>query len=85
MSLLFDAVFEKLEIDLGAVARVSKIVGQAAVVAAKGARQQQSQKKCKTGCEGGHRNCGLLGDRNNRNCRWLMERRSRWLIEWRYT
>ena len=81
MSLLFDAVFEQLEIDLGAVARVSKIVGQAAVVAAKGARQQQSQ-KCKTGCEGAHRNCGLLGDCN---CRWLMERRSRWLIEWQYT
>ena len=85
MSLLFDAVFEQLEIDLGAVARVSKIVGQAAVVAAKGARQQQSQKKCKTGCEGGYRNCGLLEDRNNRNCRWLMERRSRWLVEWRCT
>ena len=81
MSLLFDAVFEQLEIDLGAVARVSKIVGQAAVVAAKGARQQQSQ-KCKTGCEGGYRNCGLLGDCH---CKWLMERRSRWLIEWRYT
>ena len=82
MSLLFEAVFEQLEIDLGAVARDSKIVGQAAVVAAKGARQQQSQKKCKTGCEGGHRNCGLLGDCN---CRWLMERRSRWLVEWRCT
>ena len=56
MSLLFEAVFEQLEVDLGAVARDSKIVGQAAVVAAKGARQQQSQKKCKTGCEGGYRN-----------------------------
>ena len=88
MSLLFEAVFEQLEIDLGAVARDSKIVGQAAVVAAKGARQQQSQ-KCKTSrnqksCnqKGGHRNCGLLGDRN---CRWLIEWRSRWLVEWRCT
>ena len=30
MSLLFEAVFEQLEVDLGAVARDSKIVGQAA-------------------------------------------------------
>ena len=34
MSLLFEAVFEQLEVDLGAVARDPKIVGQAAVVAA---------------------------------------------------
>ena len=33
MSLLFEAVFEQLEVDLGAVARDPKIVGQAAVVA----------------------------------------------------
>ena len=79
MSLLFEAVFEQLEVDLGTVARDSKIVGQAAVVAAKGARQKQSQ-KCKTGCEGGHGSCGLLGDRN---CRWLVEWRCRWLVEWR--
>ena len=81
MSLLFEAVFEQLEVDLGAVARDPKIVGQAAVVAAIEieAHQQQSQ-KCKTGCEGGHRNCGLLGDRN---CRWLIEWQSRWLVEWR--
>ena len=73
MSLLFEAVFEQLEVDLGAVARDSKIVGQAAIVAAIEARQQQSQ-KCKTGSEGG--NCGLLGDRN---CRWLVEWRCWWL------
>ena len=79
MSLLFEAVFEQLEVDLGAVARDSKIVGQAAVVAAKGARQKQSQ-KCKTGCEGGHDSCGLLGDRN---CRWLVEWPCWWLVEWR--
>ena len=81
MSLLFEAVFEQLEVDLGAVARDPKIVGQAAVVAAMEAHQQQSQ-KCKTGREGGHRNCGLLGDRN---CRWLIEWQSRWLVEWRCT
>ena len=75
MSLLFEAVFEQLEVDLGAVARDPKIVGQAAVVAAMEAHQQQSQ-KCKTGREGGHRNCGLLGDRN---CRWLVEWRCMWL------
>jgi hypothetical protein len=68
MSLLFEAVFEQLEVDLGAVARDPKVVGQAAVVAVIEieAHQQQSQ-KCKTGREGGHRNCGLLVDRN---CRW---------------
>ena len=66
MSLLLEAVFEQLEVDLGAVARDPKVVGQAAVVATMEAHPPQSQ-KCKTGCEGGHCNCGLLGDRN---CRW---------------
>ena len=79
MSLLFEAVFEQLEVELGAVARDPKIVGQAAVVAAIEANQQKSQ-KCETRCEGEgvHRNCGLLGDHN---CSWLVEWRCRWL--WR--
>ncbi len=74
MSLLFEAVFEQLEVELGAVARVSKHVGHAAVMATIGARQQSQ--KCKTRCEGEgvHRNCGLLGDHN---CSWLVEWRCR--------
>ena len=43
MSLLFEAVFEQLEVDLGAVARDSKIVGQAAVVAAAAAIDARQQ------------------------------------------
>jgi 3-hydroxyacyl-CoA dehydrogenase len=74
MSLLFEAVFEQLEVELGAFARVSKHVGHAAVMATIGARQQSQ--KCKTRCEGEgvHHNCGLLGDHN---CSWLVEWRCR--------
>ena len=63
MSLLFEAVFEQLEVDLGAVARDPKVVGQAAVVAAIEieAHHQQSQ-KCKTGCDGGPHNFRLLDE-----------------------
>ena len=68
MSLLFEAVFEQLEVDLGAVARDSKIVGQAAIVAAIDARQQQSQ-KCKTGCEGHHK-CSLLAESHHATRIW---------------
>ena len=62
MSLLFEAVFEQLKVELSAFARVSKNVGHSAVVATISARQQSQ--KSKTRCEGKgvHHNCGLLKD-----------------------
>jgi uncharacterized protein YaeQ len=67
-SLLFEAVFEQLQVELTAVERVPKVVGKTAIVAAIDARQQQSQ-KCKTGCEG-HHNCSLLAKSHNATRIW---------------
>ena len=59
MSLLFEAVFEQLQVELGAAERDSKVVGRPAI-ATIDANQQQSQ-KCKAGCEGHHK-CRQLAE-----------------------
>jgi hypothetical protein len=55
-------VFEQLHVELAAVERGSKVVGKTAIAATIDARQQQQYQKCKTGCEGGHRNFRLLDE-----------------------
>jgi hypothetical protein len=57
MSLLFEAVFEQLQVELGAVKRDSKVVGYPARATIDA--HQQSQ-KCKARCDGGHHQCRLL-------------------------
>ena len=67
MSLLFEAVFEQLQVELGAIERDPKVVGHPAR-ATIDANQQQSQ-KCKTDCEGHHK-CSLLAESHHATRIW---------------